>query len=132
MPFSYLDRRHFDSPIPPCSPAVKDTPTYNYQKKEESRYGKQLKGSYSWVAPDGYLYTVNYYDDGYGIRMNVQKTRQSIFPGWRGNYGYARSGGYGYARPAAYSYGGGNTYVNDNDDYYKKVNESFDIVSFFF
>ncbi|CAG9560421.1 unnamed protein product [Danaus chrysippus] len=43
--------------------------------KNEGQVGQavQVRGSYSWIAPDGYKYTVNYVADENGYRSTIDK-----------------------------------------------------------
>jgi len=60
---------------------VRDDDTTNYQNRAEVQDSEgRIKGSYSYVLPDGYVYTVTYEDkkDGNGLVQTVQKAPSGI------------------------------------------------------
>jgi len=60
---------------------VRDDDTTNYQNRAEVQDSEgRIKGSYSYVLPDGYVYTVTYEDkkDGTGLVQTVQKAPSGI------------------------------------------------------
>lgn len=51
---------------------MRDDDTTNYQNRAEVSDSKgRVKGSYSYVLPDGYVYTITYEDnkDGEGLKV---------------------------------------------------------------
>ncbi|KAG7153308.1 uncharacterized protein LOC121857787 [Homarus americanus] len=60
---------------------VRDDNTTNYQNRAEvSDSEGRVKGSYSYVLPDGFVYTVTYEDkrDGEGLKAIVRKEPSGI------------------------------------------------------
>jgi len=60
---------------------VRDDDTTNYQNRAEVQDAEgRIKGSYSYVLPDGFVYTVTYEDkkDGNGLVQTVQKAPSGI------------------------------------------------------
>lgn len=60
---------------------VRDDNTTNYQNRAEvSDAEGRVKGSYSYVLPDGFVYTVTYEDnkDGQGLKSVVRKEPSGI------------------------------------------------------
>ncbi|XP_063842101.1 uncharacterized protein LOC135089869 [Scylla paramamosain] len=60
---------------------VRDDETTNYQNRAEvSDDEGRVKGSYSYVLPDGFVYTVTYEDkkDGEGLKAVVRKEPSGI------------------------------------------------------
>ncbi|XP_045625485.2 larval cuticle protein A3A isoform X1 [Procambarus clarkii] len=60
---------------------VRDDNTTNYQNRAEvSDSEGRVKGSYSYVLPDGFVYTVTYEDnkDGQGLKSVVRKEPSGI------------------------------------------------------
>jgi len=60
---------------------VRDDDTTNYQNRAEvSDSEGRIKGSYSYVLPDGFVYTVTYEDkkDGNGLVQTLQKAPSGI------------------------------------------------------
>ncbi|XP_050725890.1 cuticle protein CP14.6-like [Eriocheir sinensis] len=73
-------------PPPPPKPynfgfEVRDDLTTNYQNRAEvSDDAGRVKGSYSYVLPDGFVYTITYEDnrDGEGLKAVVRKEPSGI------------------------------------------------------
>lgn len=84
-----LSKKVFDEEITTTEPpkpynfgwAVMDKNTTNYQNRAEIGDAEgRVKGSYSYVLPDGYVYTVTYEDkkDGNGLVQTLRKEPSGI------------------------------------------------------
>ncbi|KAF2356470.1 Insect cuticle protein [Trinorchestia longiramus] len=60
---------------------VRDDNTTNYQNRAEASDGEgRVRGSYSYVLPDGFVYTVVYEDnkDGEGLKVRETRTARAL------------------------------------------------------
>jgi len=60
---------------------INDDNTTNYQNRAEASDGSGgIRGSYSYVLPDHFVYTVTYEDkgDGTGLKMTVRKEPSNV------------------------------------------------------
>lgn len=57
---------------------VRDDNTTNYQNRAEASADGCLRGSYSTVLSDGFVYTVTYEDCGEGYKANLRKEPSGI------------------------------------------------------
>lgn len=58
---------------------VRDDYTKVFQSRNEEQDGKEMKGEYRVVDPDGYLRIVRYGDRGDGFYANVERIPQAVF-----------------------------------------------------